>query len=741
MVLDYAVRHGIGLGTALPSATGPLGALLTGVHSGQPLWLNYWIQSLVGLTFALGLSWTVWRIAAPARWWLLGALLAVASFRAEYMHLSLLLLGGMLLISQPVNRMEAVGIGFVFGLLALINVHHVLLALAGIILSRVNPNARNIPLLAGATLGAVILFGWFLCGQPGSDLLPWLGHGVVASPLRHQASSEHWNGLVLAWGLATWGTTIILLAGTVLTAPARWRCLAVAGFVFVVLAQVWRNATGQPEVRPQLFFAAVLMAGTGWLAMEISNPLRSWLRLTGLGTITLAFFGLLTVEPRILTESVILLNQKFVANATALADRRGWQRSLNDSFRSAGKLFDLPRIRAATAGQRTDLLGNTVGYALVNRLDYAPRPGLQSYQVADAALAARDAVFYVGPAAPVFVVQRLQAFDRGLPALEDAPAQLALYANYDFQFEENGFLLWQRRSGSTTLPEIGNPVWQTKVDWDQPITLPIQPGRAYWISIRIPRSLYGWLKHLLLPPVDPTLVLHDEDDGALSYRAAPPALATGFLLSPLFRGEIDLIRYEAGERLALIKEITLQRPAESPDDFAGPVEITLHEVAAPAVSGRKESAENFAQRFRIANRLPVAVAAYFPPQTTRLEQQEVLLAHPDSSLEFPVRAGDTSLQGGFGLLAGAYQNGNATDGVEFAIEYVPAKGSPTVLWRRHLDPVLQPSDRGLQAFSVTLPQPASGRVILRTQNLPGHNAAWDWSLWTDLRFGPTPATK
>jgi hypothetical protein len=136
----------------------------------------------------------------------------------------------------------------------------------------------------------------------------------------------------------------------------------------------------------------------------------------------------------------------------------------------------------------------------------------------------------------------------------------------------------------------------------------------------------------------------------------------------------------------------------------------------------------------------VAISAYFPPQKVRVEEQEVLLAHPECSLEFPVQAGDAGLQGRFGLLAGAYQNGNATDGVEFVVEYVPTSGTPVVLWSRELDPVNRREDRGLQAFSVNFPH-AAGRVILHTRNRPGHNAAWDWSLWTDLRFVPGPATK
>ena len=744
MALDYAVRHGIGLGSALPSSTGPLGALLTNVHSGQPLWLNYWCQSLVGLAFALGLSWIVWRLTPPVRWWFLGALFLIASFRPEYMYVTLLLVGGIMLIDRPVHWMEATGIGFVLGLLALINVHFALFGLVAITLSFFNPSATNtkfIPLFGGATLGLVLISGWFWSGQPAGDLLPWLGHGLSLASLRYQAAAGFWSQSTLVCGVVTSTLIAAMLVGAVIAEPRRWRNLAAVGFVFAVLVHVWRNATGQPGVGPQIFFVAGLMAAMSWLALRPANFGGRWMQLTAIGAAVVAALGLLLVEPRIFTESIILLNQKIVANATALTNRRGWQRSVNDSFKSTAQLFALPRIQAATAGQRTDFLGNAIGYALVNRVDYAPRPGLQSYLVADTALAKRYAAYYSGPSAPMFVVQRLQALDRSLPPLEDAFAQLALYFHYDFQLEENGFVLWQRRHDSAAPTTLNSPVWHIVADWDQPIALPIQPNRAYWLTVRSKRSFTGWLRSQLLSPTDPTLLLRDEEGSVLSYRSAPEALTTGFLLDPLFRGEIDLIRFQAGEHLASIREITLQRPAGHPSDFTGQIEIALHEIVPPAVSGRKESAVNFAQRFRIANRLPVAVSAYFPPQTTNLDGKDVLLTHPDSSLEFPLRSGDLHLQGGFGLLAGAYSNGNATDGVEFVVEYVPAIGQPTILWRRHLDPVAQSGDRGLQKFSVELPQPATGRVILRTQNMPGHNAAWDWSFWADLRFESSPATR
>lgn len=741
MALDYAVRHGIGLGTALPSSVGPLGAVLTPVHSGQPLWINFWAQALTGAVFAAGLAWMLARMNSPARGWVLGALLTVACFRPEYLHVSVLLLVGLMWLSQPLGPGAAAGAGLMLGLLGLIDVHFAWLGGSLWLLSRANPfpdTPRHLVRVGGVVWAVVLVGGWIASGQPAGELLPWLGHAWHPAA-RHEAAA--WAAGPLACGLAAAALMTAALIGTVRTAPSRGRETICAGFVAAVLLLIWRRTTGQPGALPQLFFAAIVTASLGWLALKLSPAPRRWLGWVAGGSTLAGALGLLAVEPRVFTESIILLNRRMVANAAALTDRPAWQRGINDAFRGSAQLFALPRIVAATRGQRTDLLGNATAYALVNRLDFAPRPGLQSYRADDAALAARNADYYAGSAAPAYVVHRLQAFDRGLPALEDALAQQALYAHYDFEFEENGFVLWKRRPADAAPPVPRAEEWTARADWNQPVALPVSPGRAYWLTIEAGHSMTGWVKRQLLTPNDPVLVLRDVDGSALSYRAPLESLAMGFLVTPLFRSEIDLIRYQAGEKVPMICEVVLQKPAAAAGDFSGPITVRLREVAAPVVSGRRESAEAFAQRFRISDRLPVAVSAYYPPQITQLDGRDVLLAHPDSAIEFPVLPGDHSVAGRFGLLDAAHQNGNATDGVEFVVEYVPVSGAATVLFRRLLEPVTEPRDRGLQSFSVPLPPAAAGRVILRTQNPAGHNAAWDWSLWSDLRFAGPPATK
>jgi hypothetical protein len=90
--------------------------------------------------------------------------------------------------------------------------------------------------------------------------------------------------------------------------------------------------------------------------------------------------------------------------------------------------------------------------------------------------------------------------------------------------------------------------------------------------------------------------------------------------------------------------------------------------------------------------------------------------------------------GSFGLLPGAYQNGNDTDGVEFVIEFVSASGRTTELLRRFLDPMRQEADRPAQRFTLEPPKEKGGKLIFRALPGPRGSQSFDWSYWTDVSF-------
>lgn len=160
-------------------------------------------------------------------------------------------------------------------------------------------------------------------------------------------------------------------------------------------------------------------------------------------------------------------------------------------------------------------------------------------------------------------------------------------------------------------------------------------------------------------------------------------------------------------------------------------------VEAPAVAAhlyrRADVGDpRIASLFALAAR-PVAVS--LPLSRVAGPDGPVLLAHAPSGLRLDIPAGARRLAIAFGLPAGAYSSGGATDGVDFAVSAVAPDGAQRVLWRRTLDPVGAVEDRGIQSAVVDLDAaPPRSHLVLSTG--PRDDPRWDWSFWAGAAFDP-----
>jgi len=108
------------------------------------------------------------------------------------------------------------------------------------------------------------------------------------------------------------------------------------------------------------------------------------------------------------------------------------------------------------------------------------------------------------------------------------------------------------------------------------------------------------------------------------------------------------------------------------------------------------------------------------------------MVHAPGAVVLPVPPQARGLAGVFGLLEGAYRDGGQTDGVEFSIEIKDFEGKIRRAFVRTVRPRESAADRGRLAFAITLRSGRDREVVLRTH--PGSSDAWDWSVWSDLRF-------
>src|SRR5262249_11101465 len=92
------------------------------------------------------------------------------------------------------------------------------------------------------------------------------------------------------------------------------------------------------------------------------------------------------------------------------------------------------------------------------------------------------------------------------------------------------------------------------------------------------------------------------------------------------------------------------------------------------------------------------------------QDRPVLMVHAPGEIHFDLPHGSHRILGGFGIAPGAYEQGQ-TDGVLFTVEYFSDDSTPAVLYERHLDPVHESRDRGLQTLRLDLSEGREGRLI------------------------------
>ncbi len=133
--------------------------------------------------------------------------------------------------------------------------------------------------------------------------------------------------------------------------------------------------------------------------------------------------------------------------------------------------------------------------------------------------------------------------------------------------------------------------------------------------------------------------------------------------------------------------------------------------------------------------LPVTVQSPFKPMIEEKNGHRLLFLHAPSVLHYPLPENVRRVQGGFGFREGAYtDNPSPTDGAEFLVELLTARGERRVLYHRLLRPLDHPEDRPIQSFVAEVPPHAAGgsiEFVITTG--PAGNGASDWTFWTDLQ--------
>jgi hypothetical protein len=251
------------------------------------------------------------------------------------------------------------------------------------------------------------------------------------------------------------------------------------------------------------------------------------------------------------------LEARLTQNLHILIKPQDYRRATYEAVAHEEKKSQLPNLRSIVANSPVDVFGWDVSYAVVNGLNYTPRPCAQSYAAYTPELIRRNAEFYrTNP--PAYVIFQLEPLGAPLvlpvanfPPAADALILRHLILNYEPAAGENDVvLLKQVRRDSARLVEISSG--HLAANQEQPVPESPEP---LWCEAACARHRFR--RFIYSEPLVMVKVLRGE--GESRYNASRPQLAAGFCLNPLLLTTRDIYRTNA---VSVARAVSFSEPVD-----------------------------------------------------------------------------------------------------------------------------------------------------------------------------------
>ena len=578
------------------------------------------------------------------------------------------------------------------------------------------------------TFAVAVVAAWAAAGQDPANLWAYLRYSleITAGYADAMGADESWPIFFCGTALAAACAAFVWRAWR--TIPERSLVLCAPGFLAFTMFAMWKEGFTRADGHVLGFFAFILVLLPA--VPSLLFPGRRWhwfegsflLCLLGLGIFNL---GLLCLVPRITWERVR-------GNAGAIG-RMGslpgeWRRSYDEASSAAS----MPAIGAAVGRSTVDVYDCLTGVALLNGLALAPRPVFQGYTAYTPALEELNLRSYQSDRAPDFLLWSDDRIDGRYPGQDDAMLVAALPGHYQPVFPERGFWLLRKVAPLSKAPVERRLLLKVRAMLSDEIVLPPQRDQAIWLQAdAVPNSL-GRARALIYKPALINLVTTDDSGRASSWRLIPRVARDGFILVPTLATGSDLSQFLRGDASSWVRSLHFEAPAGQ-GEFWSHVDVSVFGL--PGIPLRPVLPGGPLVELGIFDRPPISVTSVAPTQVIDIPEGKALLLHAEGEVVLAVPQGAARFSFAYGVREGAYMGAGSTDGVDFEVVAVWASGRRERIWRRFLNPLVQPGDRGTQRVDLELSGDAPQRLVLHAGPGPRNDNRWDWSYVSFVRFG------
>lgn len=576
LALHHAALEGWRFGTDVVFSFGPLGLVYTDMFAPATFGLLLCARAAWALLTAT-LVWSLGRAAGAAPWraaaWS-SALALLTSFDTDSRFYALVV--AFLLARHAAPRAVLLATSAVLAAALLMKFSVGVAAAAALGLVAIEDLSRRRLPASGLVGCAALALSWCVCRQPPAGLLGYLRSSLEVTAGYGEAMSVTSN----AWFDSTfelaglWSCAALLAWRLGLPGDRRQGAFTALGLLglsaLVAKASVVRQDQGHVLLGLATYGTTIgLLAAPALGAAAPRADARS-ARRPALACVLLAALLLASGLARCAYQDPLLLVGRACLDAPArpLVGLWAWATGELDAAREEA----LDRIRrdhpvGARATGRVDVFPHGVAIALAHGLDYAHRPILQSYAAFTPSLLRMNVEWLRGPLAPDSVLLGVEPIDGRLATQEDGPCWPELRARYDVAGVDSATLLLARRE--VLRAARLEPLADLEVGFDAPIDLP--PADVVWatVDVRLTAAGRALLAVYKLPTV--SLVLTDADGAVWTLRLVRATGPEGFVLSPWIRTVDDAEAFLRGRPAGRARPVKLALRLNGPAALTGRV--------------------------------------------------------------------------------------------------------------------------------------------------------------------------
>ncbi len=547
--LTHFSALGLQYGRDVVFTHGPFGHLVSPVYTGELFFIRMLWELVSKTIFVLILGFTLLQL--PKFWrpflFFFVLLFIRADGPSDALYVLIISCVTFLLFKHgTTSRALNIFAAMFFAIVALIKFTYLLLIVVGLILVGacycVLRKTSQAILISAAFLVSFLVC-WLIAKQELQSLIPYLTTSLdISFGYKDAMSLPAGDNMIVITGVfvVILGFIQCLLLFLDSRQPAiLFAALFIAGETYLS----WNRAFIRADNHVLSFFClhpAVLI--TLWLIAKPKNTIRwTGYALTLLILLT-SLFGFIQQKPGQLLSSVtgtmvrIKSSWQTVTGLSAFSDQFG------AALAGARRMHALPKVQAEVRDASIDVLGNEQAMALLNNLNYTPRPVFQGYTAYTPSLINLNTTFYSSPKAPAYVLYKNQTIDDRFPTLDDAGALKQLLYNYKPLFEEKGYLLWKRIQPAAPVQPVATTTESVSLDAEHQIPA----AEVAWLELDIKPSFIGKLRSVFYKP-PPIMIRVTDALGRLTEDRLVPSMASnGFIISPNLRTSWQALRVTSG---------------------------------------------------------------------------------------------------------------------------------------------------------------------------------------------------